>query len=411
MWKWLLFLFFLRQQVLNAGIRNDDDANYHYIGLHGHAGLGNQLYRYVSLSAIISSAKRLGLIDSQWRCEFSFSDSGVGPVKSDTNRYKDLGERLTFPKEGCAVHTCLRTNRDSCRSASQVYNSWPSTLPNISISSLQGMILLGRNVGESTDKSQNIRVLLPSKVCYYMSKGFCYMRGIDRTIFWEEVSKIASAIQLNFRGSYGTSNYKIISKLNGLQPPIDDSTLCIHVRGKMTEHRGPKWVSRDVFLSFDSALKFLLSNLDSKRFTMIRFISLLDISSVLEKVFKSLKPSEFSQLAALNIPLVHNNRIITPNGQHTLIQAKKSSEKMSVTENVFLDLLTMNKCSFLVLEEALGRGTFSGSSVLWSRKMYCLGRYETPHNSSHRIMCSNKTYNDGITTLTPWSMATEAFLV
>ena len=73
-----------------------------------------------------------------------------------------------------------------------------------------------------------------------------------------------------------------------------------------------------------------------------------------------------------------------------------SYDNASTTDNIYLDLITMKQCSFLVVEEPLGRGTFSGSAAILSGKRYC--------TSLPWLLCNTETAQlANFTVENPWS--------
>lgn len=217
------------------------------------------------------------------------------------------------------------------------------------------------------------------KHCGYQSKGgFCYLRGLDKGRYWNTLSQLAK--QVSLRRSEAKN---ILEAIGGFSPAIDSSTLCIHVRGKSSDSAvmTKKTLSiSDFMITFEPMMDFLCSIDSVTRINTVRYFSAWNLHSVFHQILARPEyKSGFQWLHMRNISFIHGSDHIhgstisvgLKNAVSSTTSAYRSISKLTQIENVLTDIFGMSRCKWLLLEEALGYGTFAGVSVLVGGMSYC----------------------------------------
>lgn len=328
------------------------------IAMQGHGGFGNQVYQYLGLAASMRVAREANMVNLTWGCEFVFRDSAVGP--SDNSRFASLRnahEYFTWPREECSALASLSRPLDR------------NTTHHIDFSV--------QRLQQIDDGAYRV-LLITTKSCMFHSKSLCFLRGISSAEYWKALTLLGSQVKLTQTGTRASKNDKIMRSL-GTQF-INSHTICIHVRGKIYEHHRDH--RHKVSVIVDSMLLALESvrqmRNNSVPITRVSIITGMEMESAWNESLLRLSLKDRTTLGQLDVTVMRGESpaVSTNNSELHKVALPEMPNTKEVkpfdnTELVYLDLMRMFKCPWLVLAEPLGRGSFSGSAALWSGKHYC----------------------------------------
>ncbi len=357
------------------------------IAMGGHGGFGNQVYQYLGLAASMRVAREANQISTSWECEFVFQDASVGPSKHNFVKLNKAYERFSWPEEDCKAKKYF---------TSPVLPNTTQEILNFSVDELQKMIGSGYQVHVLTTKS-----------CMYNSKSLCFMNGISTRKYWKTLMLLGSQIKLLYKDEQYAKRNEQIRNLTR-EKYLDEKAVCVHLRGKEYEHhRNHQFKITSVKESLQLGLETYRQLNRTLEMTTLSIITAVGIDDVWNETLEILSVRDRTELDSINTVIMQ--------GQHTLVKQKASelhefpveedshlgnwsrwSVTLDITNLLYLDLLRMARCSWLVIAEPLGRGSFSGTAALWSAKHYC--------TSMQWLLCDPKVaHASNLSTTIPWS--------
>lgn len=353
------------------------------IAMRGHGGFGNQVYQYLGLAASMQVARESKLVNLTWGCEFAFRDSAVGP--SDTHLFANLNrafEYFTWPHDVCSARRSLSRPLDG------------NTTRHIEFS-----VEIIQRIGTMEQEV----FLINTQSCMFHSKSLCFLRGIPSAEYWQALISLGSQVKLRQSGALANKNEMIMRSID--TQFINGETICVHLRGKNYEHHRDQ--RHKVAAVVDSVLLALESIGRIRERGMlisgITIITAMEVESAWNESLQRLSEKDKAALHEVNVAVMRGRSLLLAANGSELREVRSAldnrtteSGQLDNTELMYLDLLRMSQCPWLVLAEPLGRGSFSGSAVLWSGKQYC--------TSMPWMVCDPKFAGDmNVTTSVPWS--------
>lgn len=344
------------------------------LALKGCAGFGNQMYQYLGLAASMRVAREASLVDPSMQCEFVFDEARVGP--SDLDRVANLNrayELFSWPHDDCSVRSSFSRH---------LLKNSTVEIENLTLESIRNSSV---RLGVYNINGNN---------CKFHSKSLCFLRGISTEAYWKALTEIAWTVSLRYNDNPQASILRTSVRNLYDVIPIRRSTLCVHVRGKGYEHhRGSR--RRKVSVLFES-LRLAIQTFSQIKHAVshIHFITAMDVQSVWSESINKLSGEGLQLLRTAKVTIKNENIQMIMNPAAALANASVAAA--SATDNIYLDLTTMTQCPFLVIEEPLGRGTFSGTAALLSGKQYC--------TAMPWLLCnSDAAHHANFTAENPWS--------
>lgn len=351
------------------------------IAMLGHGGFGNQVYQYLGLAASIRVARESNQINGSWECEFIFQDSSAGPADQKQNiNLHGAYERFSWPHADCAAKESL----------SSVDNE---TMDNSKVS----VVDLQR-----TDRKHRV-LLITTKSCMFHSKGLCFIRGISTKKYWNALILLGSQVRL----LDGDDRNREIRKVVG-EKFLNESTICVHLRGKQYEHR------QNNHSKVTSLIESVRLGIETYRqlqrafpITAMTIITAMETKDVWQQSMRALPARDMDQLKSIgtvvmegsrqlilrNVSILHELQTDEP---ESVLTPLEEGSTFDTADLVYLDLLRMTRCTWLVMAEPPGRGSFSGAAALWSGKHFC--------TSMQWLLCDPKVADTGnLSIITPWS--------
>lgn len=370
----LLFVFICPYFRVGRTLPISTSPSIRLIALKGCAGLGNQIYQYLGLAASLRVARDAKLIDSSIRCEFVFSEAAVGPSDKDRKgrlaNFTRASEIFSWPRDYCSIRASFST---------QFAPSTTVNIQNLTLDSIQ-------------DTSKSV-YNVDGNHCKFHSKSLCFISGISTAKYWQALTAMASVVTLRSDNLEASLIRRRLRKIDSAVS-IGNSTLCVHVRGKGYEHhRGSR--RRKVSVLVEN-LRLAIETYRQIKHSIshIHLITAMEIESVWSDGIETLSETSLQLMHSTKVTVKNENLQMLVAADNTLVNI--SYDNASTTDNIYLDLITMKQCSFLVVEEPLGRGTFSGSAAILSGKRYC--------TSMPWLLCNTETARlANFTVENPWS--------